>query len=129
MSRGYRDGRRTSPQRPFRSLEEFRRRHFLLQAATEGKWPCLTCLGWGQVYDEADPPDPVEGNRHRRTFTCTACGGSGHSTRQAVAEAYRKAIKAWRAEKQDYDRAVRIRDTARQRLTEEEIQAIRELGV
>ena len=76
-----------------------------------------------------DPPCPVEGNKYRRTIRCTACGGSGKGTKEACRQAYQQVVEAYRQEKAEYDRLVRLRRQALQRLTKDEISALRELGV
>ena len=127
-SRAYTAGwRRTKPKRPYKHLADFVQKHGCGQPP--GKYPCLACRGRGTVYDPEDPPCPVEGNRGRRTVACTACGGSGEGTREACRQACRKTVEAYRQEKAEYDRLVCLRHEAIQRLTKDEIAALRELGV
>ena len=92
-------------------------------------YPCLTCRGQGTVYDPTDPPCPVEGNKYRRTIRCTACGGSGRGTKEACRQAYQKIVEEYRQEKADFDRLAGLRREALERLEDEEIQALRELGI
>src|SRR5271166_1261865 len=127
-SRAYTAGwRRTKPKRPNKHLADFVQKHGCGQPP--GKYPCLACRGRGIVYDPADPPCPVEGNRGRRTIACTACGGSGESTQEACRKAYKDAIARFHAEAHDYKALVKIRQEALASLTKEQVQALKELGV
>ena len=92
-------------------------------------WPCLTWKGRGWNYDPADPPCAVEGYRNVRTVRCTACGGRGEGTKAAIAQAYHKALERWRSETEEYNHLAQARNTALQRLTKDEIKALRELGI
>ena len=75
----------------------------------------LFCLAHGSAF----------GNR----YPCLACVGSGKGTKEACRQAYRKSVEAYRQEKDEYDRLVRLRREALQRLTKDEIEALRELGL
>jgi DnaJ-class molecular chaperone len=127
MSRDFITGwRRTQPRRPYKNFGLF----CLFHGSDGGRpYPCLACRGQGWVYDPKDPPCPVEGYRHVRQLTCEACQGTGQGTRKACLEAYRKVVQAYEAEKEEYDRLVRLRSQALERLEGEEIEALRELGI
>ena len=105
------------PVRPFKSLDEFRRRHGGTEFG-EPFWPCLTCRGdgWYPVFTEA-----VEGIKG----ICPTCGGKRTGTRKACEEAYRQAIDRWQADLQEWLRVKAIYEEVRDRLTEEELEAIR----
>ena len=118
--------RRTRPRRSSKNFGLFCLAH---GGSLGNPYPCLACRGQGAVYDPEDPPCPVEGNKYRRTIRCTACGGSGKGTREACRQACRKTVEAYRQEKAEYDRLVCLRHEALQRLTKDEIAALRELGV
>jgi len=125
---------RNKPKRPYANLSAFRRLHFFWkrdQWLTENadKWPCLVCFARGWNYDPATPSCPIEGNKMRDTLRCTVCGGTGCGPRKAVAEAYQAAIARWRQEAHAYDALVQIRKEALRKLTQEEINALQELGV
>ena len=117
------------PVRPYRSLQEFATKQHWLGLHPADKWPCLACRGRGWNYDPTDPPCPIEGNRSRRTLECATCGGSGCGPRKAVAEAYRQLVEAFKTEKADYDRLVKVYKAAIKRLTVKQIQALKELGI
>ena len=93
------------------------------------RYPCLACRGQGRIDDPADPPRPVEGYKQVRRIDCPACRGSGKGTKDACRQAYRESVEAYRQEKDEYDRLVRLRREVLQRLTKDEIQALRELGL
>ena len=118
--------RRTRPRRSYKNFGLF----CLAHGCDFGNpYPCLACRGQGTVYDPNDPPCPVEGNKYRRTIRCTACGGSGKGTKAACRQAYQKVVEEDRQEKAEYDRLFRLRREAIQRLTKDEIGALRELGL
>ena len=117
------------PIRPYRSLQEFATKQHWLGLHPADKWPCLACSGRGWNYDPQDPPCPVEGNRDRRTVPCAACGGSGQGTKEACRKAYQEAIARFRQEAKEYEGFVKARRQALKKLTAEEVQALRELGV
>lgn len=103
------------PTRPFKSLDEFRRRH---GGRPEGPiWPCLTCRaqGWYPIFTEKGL---VKG-------FCPTCSGKRTGSRKACEEAYRQAIDRWQAALQEWRRIKAIYEEVRSRLTEEELEAIR----
>ena len=102
---------RTRPKRPARNLRAFVRGFNPLRFH---KWPCLKCCGAGW-----------RDCKHR----CPTCGGTGASTRAACQKAYREVLEKYEEEKREYQRLVKARKTALKRLTEEQIQALRELGL
>ena len=111
--------RRTRPRRSCKDFGLF----CLAHGASEGnRYPCLACRGQGQIDDPADPPCPVEGYRNVRRLRCAAWEGSGRGTRETCREAYRQ-------EKDEYVRLVYLRHEAIQKLTDDEIKALRELGI
>ena len=118
--------RRARPRRSYKNFGLFCLAH---GSSFGNPYPCLACRGQGTTYDPEDPPCPVEGNKYRRTIRCTACGGSGKGTKEACRQTYRKSVEAYRQEKDEYDWLVRLRKAALARLTKEEIQALRELGL
>ncbi len=127
MSREFVTGfRRTRPRRSHKNFGLF----CLAHGSDGGRpYPCLACRGRGWVYDPQDPPCPVEGNKYRNTIPCAACGGSGKGTKEACRAAYIDALEAYHQEKADYERLVYYRKQALQRLSKDEIQALRELGI
>ena len=118
---------RERPKRPARSLRDFARR--CNYGVGSAEWPCLVCHGLGWEYDPADPPCPVTGNQHRRAIRCPVCQGSGAGSKKACQEAYRQALEEYRAKKREYERLGEIRKAALRRLTKEQIQALKELGL
>lgn len=115
--------------RPWRSYKNFGL-FCLAHGSDKGnRYPCLACQGRGTIYDPTDPPCPVEGYKHVRRIRCTACEGSGKGTKEACRQAYQKVVEEYRQEKADFDQLVRLRKAAIARLTKEEIQALRELGL
>ena len=116
------------PRRPYRNFGEFIRIRIVFfedwQKRHEGRWPCLACAGIGEtlapilsVYED------------RRSIRCRVCGGTGESTKEACRQMYRQAIDSWKKAAQGWDRIKEVRDKAIQRLTEEEVVALRLLGV
>lgn len=118
--------RRARPRRSYKNFGLFCLAH---GSSFGNPYPCLACRGQGTVYDPADPPCPVEGSKYRRTIRCTACGGSDKGTKEACREAYQKSLEAYRQEKDEYLRLVYLRHEAIQKLTDDEIEALRELGI
>ena len=84
-------------QQPRRRYRNFA--HFCLACGCSfgNPYPCLACHGDG----------------------CPACHGSGKGTRKACRQTYQKILQAYRQEKADYNRLVRCRKEALQRLTKE----------
>jgi len=115
--------------RPRRSYKNFGLFCLAYRSDFGNRYPCLTCRGQGRIDDPADPPCPVEGYRNVRRIDCPACRGSGKGTKEACCQAYQKSLETYRQEKAEYDRLVRFRREALQRLTKDEITALRELGV
>lgn len=118
--------RRIRPRRSYKNFGLFCLAH---GSSLGNPYPCLACGGQGTVYDPTDPPCPIEGSKYRRTIRCTACGGSGKATKAACRQAYQKLVEEYRQEKTEYDRLVGLRRQALQRLTKEEVQALRKLGL
>ena len=118
--------RRTRPRRSYKNFGLFCLAH---GSSLGNPYPCLACRGQGTVYDPADPPCPVEGSKYRRTIPCATCGRSGRGTKEACRQAYHKTVEAYQAEKQEYDRLARLRRETLQKLTKDEITALRELGL
>ncbi len=117
---------RTRPRRPYKNFRIF----CLAHGSDQGRlYPCLACRGHGSIYDPTDPPCPVEGNRYRRTIRCEQCEGSGRGTKEACLQAYRQVVEACRQAQAEYDRIAQVRKAALARLTSEETNALRELGV
>jgi hypothetical protein len=106
------------PQRPYKNFAHFGRTH---GATVETPYPCLTCDGLGWFYREA------RGRCY--PINCNACGQTGQGTKAACRQAYREALWAFRAEKEEYIHRNQIRQQALQKLTAEEIQILRELGL
>ena len=118
--------RRIRPRRSYKNFDLF----CLAHGAREGnRYPCLACRGQGEIDDPADPPCPVEGYRNVRRLRCVECGGSGRGTKEACREAYQNTVEAYRHEKDEYLRLVYLRHEAIQKLTNDEIEALRELGI
>ena len=79
------------PQKPYESLEEFRREGFLLcepQRSDSNFWPCTLCNGKGWVYDPDDPPCVVEGNKLRNRLKCQLCKGTSKGSKELVERLY-----------------------------------------
>ena len=127
MHREYVTGRRrTKPKRPYQNFQTFCHAH---GSDFGNRYPCLVCRGQGRIDHPADPPDPVEGYRNVRQIPCPECQGSSKGTKEACRQAYQEALEAYRKEKADFDRLIRLRKAALGRLIPEEIQALRELGL
>jgi len=118
--------RRTRPRRSYKNFGLFCLAH---GSNIGNRYPCLTCRGQGRIDDPADPPCPVEGYRHVRRIDCPECRSSGKGTKEACRQAYQKVVEAYQQEKAEYDRLTGLRREALQRLTKEEIQVLRELGL
>lgn len=123
------------PKRPFRNLGEFRLSGFYpwkterWLAENLRKWPCLWCSGRGWDYDPADPPDVIEGNKHRDRLRCPHCGGTGCGPKEAVVNAYKEKIRRFHEEAQAYNALIKTYKIAIQKLTKEELSALQELGL
>ena len=101
--------RRIRPRRSYKNFGLFCLAH---GSDLGNRYPCLACRGQGRIDDPADPPCPVEGYKHVRRIDCPACRGSGKGTKEACRQAYRKSVEAYRQEKDEYDRLVRLRRKA-----------------
>ena len=118
--------RRARPRRSYKNFGLFCLAH---GSDSGNRYPCLVCRGQGRIDDPADPPCPVEGYRNVRRIDCPGCQGSGKGTKEACRQAYQEVVEAYRQEKAEYDRLARLRREALQRLTKDEITALRELGL
>lgn len=118
--------RRTRPRRSYKNFGLFCLAH---GSSFGNRYPCLACRGQGRIDDPADPPCPVEGYKHVRRIDCPECGGSGKGTKGTCRRAYQKIVESYCQEKAEYGQLVRVRKAALSRLTKEEIQALRELGL
>jgi hypothetical protein len=118
---------RERPRRPYGSLREFIDKRiiffetWLKRHAWE--WPCLACNGAGRIWTDND----ILNNEASGT-PCEACKGTGEGPRKACYEAYRKTINGWEAEAEEYDRLKALKREALERLSSDEIEALRELG-
>lgn len=120
------------PMRPYREFAEFCTRRTCGAGRLKpgvSFYPCLACGGRGWGYDPHDPPDPVEGNKHRETLECSACNGSGENSRKACLAAYRNVINEWREDVALFKGQVQHRRNALAKLKPEEIAAINNLGL
>jgi hypothetical protein len=120
---------RTAPRRPYANLEVFRSAHSVRPFSPATFWPCLGCRGNGTIYDPNDPPCPVDGDKWRNRITCPDCGGNGRGTRAACLQAYRATIEKWRQEIEEYKVLIKAKTEALQILTDEQVKALRELGL
>lgn len=105
---------RYRPTRPFTSLDEFRRKH---GATDDIPWPCVTC--WAQGWY------PIITERGYIKGPCPTCEGKRTGTRKACKEAYRQALDRWRKDLQEWLRVKDVWEEVRDRLTEEELEALR----
>lgn len=132
MCQTEREIRAKAPKRPYRNFVEFCLcRTYSANRLTPGRpfYPCLTCGGRGRNYDPEDPPDPVEGNKHRHTLECKGCKGSGESDRKTCFAAYSQILNKWHVEIALFQAHVKRRLNALAKLTEDEIKALNELGI
>jgi len=118
--------RRTRPRRSHKNFGLFCLAH---GSDIEKSYPCLAWREQGRIDNPADPPRPVERYRNVRHLRCPECQGSGKGTKEACRQAYQANLEAYRQEKAEYDRLVRLRKAALARLTKDDITALRELGV
>jgi hypothetical protein len=115
---------RPRPKRPYRNFEEFfKNRTSYLRKPSNGKCPCQHCGGAKQVF--IDPPN----GGFRRRINCCVCKGTGGGTKEAWRQAYRRVIDQWREIAEEYDRNKRVKREALKKLTKEEIEVLRSLGV
>jgi hypothetical protein len=123
---------RERPRRPYGNLGEFLNKRFSLFQTWVKRhgwpWPCLACNGAGRIWDPSDRSASFLASLRKYT-PCEACKGTGEGTRKACYEAYRKAINGWQAEAEEYDRLKALKREAIERLSYDEIEALRELGI
>ena len=108
---------RSGPRRPYKNFGLF----CLFHGSDIGRpYPCLDCGGEGAIaYPKYDD----------YTIVCPTCEGTGQGTKEACRAAYIDTIEAYRQEKARYERYVYNRRQALKKLTKEEIEALKELGV
>ena len=121
--------RRTEPKRRHKSLDAFRRAHFIDgDHAGPKAWPCLRCFGRGSIPDPRDTAVlPAEATQYE--IVCPDCNGTGNGPKAKVVKAYRKAVEEFKAEKREYEELVQARKEAIEILTSRQVQALKELGI
>lgn len=121
------------PQRPYKSIRDMRERVLFgsnrFFDEHHDKWPCFACRGNGRIYDPADPPCPIEGNKMRDVIMCSDCGGTRCIPFKEFKAAYSQAINKYKEEKARYQGLVKTRRIALKKLTSEECQALKALGI
>ena len=91
--------------------------------------PCLVCYARGWQYHPDSQTDPVEGNRHRETVRCEACKGTGQGTKKVCFKAYTEILNLWHIAVTIFKANVTRRQRALAKLTEQEIEALKVLGL
>jgi len=130
------------PKRPYRNFAEFlvsiqiywrqetRQDPFLAVEDLDCnliKYPCRRCGGAGAIF--ILHPKGKGQCRSEVEDPCTACQGLGKATKKACQEEYRQVIARWKEEAGKYDRLKEVKRRVLKKLTEEEVQALKELGV
>ena len=121
--------RAKAPQRPYANFAKFCLRYLSAERVALGKCPCLVCYGRGWLYHPDSESDPVEGNKHRETIDCQTCDGTGEGDKKVVRKAYIEIIAKWHASITHFKARATRRKRALAKLTQEEIDALIELGV
>lgn len=85
------------PLRPYKNLEDYRRRGFQYFYCHYAGWPCIYCQGRGGRVDHKDV-DLITGYQFAPLYRCKFCNGSGVGNRAEVEERYQKRIKRWNQE-------------------------------
>ncbi len=77
------------PKKPYKNLEDYRRRHCWTKAQRDDKsfWPCSICNGRGKVDNDID-----------NTIKCPCCFGKKSIDKKYVYDAYRTSLEDWRSE-------------------------------
>ncbi len=119
------------PKRPFANFAHFCIHKSLYARLKPGVpfYPCLICLGRGRQYHPDSQTDPVEGNRHRETVQCEGCKGTGESTKKVCFKAYREVLNRWQIAVTIFKAHVTRRQRALAKLTQQEIEALKVLGL
>ena len=60
------------------------------------EYPCIKCEGRGRIYDPDDPRDVIEGNKMRRTISCSMCAGSGVANKKYWKKRYKEEKKSFK---------------------------------
>lgn len=124
--------RAKAPKRPFRNFTEFclartdKRRPLQLGVPF---FPCLVCFARGWHYHPDSQCDPCDGNRHRERVPCEACKGTGIGTKKVCFKAYREVLNRWHISVTIFKANVGRRQRALAKLTEQEIEALKVLGL
>jgi hypothetical protein len=121
---------RERPKRLYKNFTDFcTKRSWLGRKLEAGDYPCLECSGRRWQFAPGSQSDPVEGNKFRESVPCEACAGTGQSSRKACLKAYRQDVARWKAEVQRYDRLAKAKAAALKKLTDEEVEALKALGL
>ncbi len=109
MSHLFADLNMRKPVRPYRTIEEFKVKHYWPNGAFKKQyekdptvWPCVRCGGGGWYYDPNDPPCPIEGNKCRDTLTCECCKGDGCGPKAPVVVGYKQSVEGWKAKLKEW---------------------------
>ena len=120
--------RRIKPVRPYKTLADFRRFNNWL-GQPDDKWPCLACRARGLELRRNGPAVP--GRRQQRPshrhLLCLRRHARG--PKEACVKAYKEAIRKFHQEAHEYKALVQRRKEAVIKLTKEELQALKELGL
>lgn len=121
-----------APKRPFVNFADF----CIQRAKPYGRpkpgvafYPCLVCVARGWHYHPDSQCDPVEGNKHRETVRCEACQGTGQGTKKVCFKAYTEILNRWHISVTIFKANVTRRQRALAKLTEQEIEALKVLGL
>lgn len=88
-------------------------------------WPCVRCCGDGSIPDPNDPGCDIEGNVRRLNIDCPACKGTGDGTPIQ----WRRKYEEYKKECGQLEALKAAKLTSLGRLTPEQIEALRLLGV
>lgn len=109
-----------APKRPYKNFAEFCARYLGAERVARGQCPCLVCYGREWV--------PVEG-KPKKCEACEACKGTGQGTYKACIDKYREKIGRWEVQVVLYKTNVGRRLNALAKLTDNEIAALKDLGI
>lgn len=106
------------PVRPFKNFSEYAERNMF--GKSKDKFKCLECSGCKRVRDYDSERCPVEGWSHVVRVTCRSCSGTGIGNKHSHMEHYRQIIKKYASDLEQYCEILKIHNSIREKLTEDE---------
>jgi len=113
------------PKRPWKNLEDARKRVCVFFRGNKNQYPCLLCDASGGYHDPKDR-DPMEGYKLAPRYKCKKCHGTGVGTKEELVAHYKKEIADYKATLERYKYKIARFNELTVKLSEDDLKILRE---